>query len=121
MTSNRCPGSRRRFAILRAARRSAVVCSMLAAVPATARAQEPGQQVEVAVRAVSEGGAAIEGISVTVHDVTAVTRGPTLVGRFASEDNVITVVLAVGREDRRVGSRRAAAARSRGGVEGHHG
>jgi len=100
MTGNRCPGSRRRFAILRAARRGAVVCSMLAAVPATARAQEAGQQVEVAVRAVSEGGAAIEGISVTVHDVTVITPGPTLVGRFASEDNVITVVLTVGRDYR---------------------
>jgi iron complex outermembrane receptor protein len=80
--------------------RKAAVCCTLAALPVTALAQAPGQEVEVTVRAVSEGGAAIAGVSVTVHDVTMVSRGPLLLGRFESEDDAVSVPLAVGRDYR---------------------
>ena len=100
MMRNRGLGSRRGSAIPRAACCRAFVCCMLAGLPATARAQEPGHEVEVTVRAVSEGGAAIAGISVTVHDITVVSHGPAPVGRFTSGDNSVSVLLAVGRDYR---------------------
>jgi len=78
----------------------AFFCCIVSLLPATARAQEPGGEVAVTVRAVSEGGAAVSGASVTVYDVTMASRGPTLVGRFSAEGPTIRLRLEVGHDYR---------------------
>ena len=78
----------------------ALFCCIACLLPATARAQEPGGEVAVTVRAVSEGGAAVTGASVTVHDVTVASRSPTLVGRFSAEGPTIRLRLEVGHDYR---------------------
>jgi len=94
------PGRPGRSAVLRRTPRSAFVCCLLSVLPAMAGAQESGREVVVTVRAVSEGGAALAGTSVTVHDVTVLSQRATLLGRFAAEDNAVPIRLEVGRDYR---------------------